>query len=163
MPRPRGNIATQTEPADGSWKTRLQDPRHSFRLACHLARYSATLWRAAFRAISLDTVKGVETMRTISTLEPTRYEIAARHIDGRAFLVCYAAGSPSRQRLLRALQSKGDAIISRCGIGADDQMTFTTKPRPAAMVAGWTLAYSGRTQRDVRSAGQGAELEFIAA
>jgi hypothetical protein len=99
-------------------------------------------------------------MRTISTLEPTRYEITARHVDGRAFLICYAGGSPSRQRLLRALQSKGDCIISKCGIGADDIMTFATKPRPSATIAGWTLAYTGRTQRDVRSCG--SELEFIA-
>ena len=100
-------------------------------------------------------------MRQISTLEPTRYEITAVHTDGRSFLIAYASGSPSRYRLLSAMQSKGDTIIAKLEIGETDQITFGTKPRPHAKVNGWTIAYTGRTQRDVRSCGD--EHAFIAA
>lgn len=99
-------------------------------------------------------------MRTISTLEPTRYEIVAKHDDGRTLLVSYAGGSPSRMRLLRAMQAHGPELIAALQIGETDQITFGTKPRPFAKVCGWTVAYSGRTQRDCRT--QGEHLYFAA-
>ena len=100
-------------------------------------------------------------MREILTTEPTRYEIVATHVDGRKFLVAYAGGSPSRQRLLCAMQSRGEAMIEKLGIGEHDQISFGTKPRPFAKVNDWLIAYTGRTQRDVRSSGD--EHLFIAA
>ncbi len=99
-------------------------------------------------------------MREISTLEPTRYEIVAKHDDGRTLLVSYAGGSPSRMRLLRAMQAHGDKLIAVLEIGEHDQITFGTKPRPHAKVNGWSVAYSGRTQRDCRI--QGEHLFFAA-
>lgn len=92
-------------------------------------------------------------MRLIGTNEPTRYEIIATHQDGRKFLVSYAGGSPSRYRLLSAMQSHGDALIEKLAVGETDQITFGTKPRPFAKVCGWTIAYTGRTQREVRTLG----------
>ena len=100
-------------------------------------------------------------MRQISTFEPTRYEITAVHEDGRSFLIAYAGGSPSRYRLLSAMQGQGDTIIARLAIGETDQITFGTKPRPHAKVNGWTIAYTGRTQREIRTLG--TEHVFIAA
>jgi hypothetical protein len=88
-------------------------------------------------------------MNRLSLLRaPTRYEIVAKHPDGRTYLVAYAAGSPSRHHLLSAMRARGQAIISACSIPESDQMTFGTKPRHHALVSGWTIAYTGRTQRE---------------
>src|SRR5688572_17925293 len=100
-------------------------------------------------------------MRPILSTEPTRYEILATHPDGRRFLVAYAGGSPSRSRLLCVMRERGEALIAKLGIGDEDVMTFDTKPRPRAMTSGWTIAYTGRTQREVRGAGH--EAPFIGA
>lgn len=98
-------------------------------------------------------------MRMISTNEPTRYEIEARAADGRAFLVCYSSGSPSRRRLVGAIRSRAPDIIAKLGVPEEATFTLATKPRPAAKVGDWTIKYSGRTQRDIRSCG--GELPFI--
>lgn len=100
-------------------------------------------------------------MREISTTEPTRYEILAFRANGESFLIGYSAGSPSRHRLLAAMQKHGQTIITKLGIGENEQITFGTKPRPFAETAGWKIAYTGRTQREVRTAGN--EYPFIAA
>ena len=100
-------------------------------------------------------------MRTISTLEPTRYEIAARHPDGRAFLIAYAAGSPSCRRLIDAIQTRIESIILKLGVRATDELAVSTRNRPHLTVRDWTIGYTGRTQRDVRNGG--GELPFIGA
>lgn len=91
---------------------------------------------------------------------PTRYEITARHLDGRAFLVAYASGSPSASRLRRIIAERADPLIRCLGLTPRASFTIATKPRPHAVIDGaWTVGYSGRTQREVR--GSGADLPFI--
>lgn len=94
----------------------------------------------------------------ISTLEPTRYEIAARHPDGRAFLVGYTPRL-SRSGLLSASRNVGDALVSLLGKDADEPPKAGTKPRPWMAIGSWRIEFTGRTQRDaVRS---GDALPFV--
>lgn len=94
----------------------------------------------------------------IYSTEPTRYEIVATHQDGRAYLIGYTPRL-SRQGLLTAMQKHGPAIIAKLAIGATDQMDFATKPRVHAKCAGWTIGFTGRTQRDAQT----SQLPFVAA
>lgn len=103
-------------------------------------------------------------MRTISANEPTRYEVAAVHQDGRQFLICYAAGSPSIAALFRVVRDRIVPIADGCG-WIDRQATVIERgsnPRPFLRTdSGWSLRYTGRTQRDVRAAG--SELSYVGA
>ena len=97
-------------------------------------------------------------MRTIATHEPTRHEIELRHDDGRAFLVAYVARTTG-QALRETIQEtdRWEAITRITGAHA----FAIVNPRSVAEgyhQAGWTLRYSGHTQRDRRSLG---ELPFI--
>ena len=84
----------------------------------------------------------------IGTREPTRYEITARHPDGRCYLVAYSA-QKSRMGLLKAMQGRGDQIVDICSITDDHEIKFATKPRVHAIVNGWIIGFTGRTQREV--------------
>lgn len=83
----------------------------------------------------------------ISTLDPTRYEVAAKSPTGESFLLGYTP-RVSRQGLLIVMQRHGEKIIAALHIGEKDQISFGTQPRPFATVAGWRLEFTGRTQRD---------------
>lgn len=88
-------------------------------------------------------------MRQITSLEPTRYEITARHHDGREFLICYQAHHKSGSALMRVIRSRGKTIVDKLGIGENVSGTLT-KSWPAHLTVGqWRLGYTGRTQRDV--------------
>lgn len=98
-------------------------------------------------------------MRQISSLEPTRYEITARHPDGREFLICYQAYHKSASALMRAVRERGQTIIDKLAI-TDSDSAKLTKSWPAHLTLGqWRLGYTGRTQRDV--ANSRVEWQFI--
>lgn len=87
----------------------------------------------------------------------TRYEIAAKHPDGRAFLVAYTP-RVSRPGLLAAMRQRGEAIVAKLAIGESDIMTWHTKPRVHCECSGWIIGFTGRTQLEARN----SPLEYIA-
>jgi hypothetical protein len=92
-------------------------------------------------------------MRPISSNEPTRYEIAAWHNDGRRYLVCYSAGSVSRRTLFSVIQSRAVPLLAKLELGDDARIgPVSMKPRPHCQLIGtdWQVGFTGRTQRDVR-------------
>lgn len=89
----------------------------------------------------------------------TRYEILARHKDGRSFLIGYTPRL-SRSGLLAAMQKQGDAIVAKLKISESETLTFGTKPRPFALTGDWRIAFTGRTQLDAKREG---EMPFVAA
>lgn len=89
----------------------------------------------------------------------TRYEIAARHPDGRAYLVSYSPRI-SRHGLLKALQHRGATLIAKLDIGETDQIKFgVANKRAFAETAGWWIGFTGRTQLEARQ----SPLTFIEA
>ena len=97
-------------------------------------------------------------MRIIGTHEATRYEIELRHDDGRTFLVAYVArrtGQALRETVQE--QDRWAAIlrITNCGAFAIIDSRSVAK---GYRQGGWTLRYSGHTQRDRGTLG---ELPFI--
>ncbi|MCH7923279.1 MAG: hypothetical protein IH975_09630 [Nitrospinae bacterium] len=97
-------------------------------------------------------------MRTLATHEPTRHEIELRHDDGRAYLVGYVARTTGQALRETVQEPERWAAITR--ITGRDAFAIVN-PRSVAegyRQAGWTLRYSGHTQRDRRSTG---ELPFI--
>jgi len=82
----------------------------------------------------------------------TRYEIVAWK-DGEYLLVGYTPRL-SRAGLSAAMQNVGDALIERLQIDDQHTITFGTKPRPWAQVAGWQVEFTGRTQREAKQAGE---------
>jgi predicted transcriptional regulator of viral defense system len=79
----------------------------------------------------------------------TRYEIAAWHADGRRLPEIAFAARLSRSGLLAAMRNRGDWLVETLAIGEHDQITFGTKPRPHATLGnGWTVGFTGRTQRE---------------
>ena len=74
----------------------------------------------------------------------TAYEITATKQGQPVYLVAYAQRL-SRAGLLKAMQNRGEAIIARLGIGANDQITFHCQPRAHCVMDGWTIGFTGRT------------------
>lgn len=89
----------------------------------------------------------------------TRYEIAAKHSDGRTLLVAYSPRL-SRIGLLKAMQGVGQQLIDRLATGEHDEIKFTASPRAHAETAGWWVGFTGRTQHDAKQLG---ELPYIGA
>lgn len=89
----------------------------------------------------------------------TRYEIAAKHPDGRAFLVAYTP-RVSRPGLRDAMVQRGAAIIEKCGIGETEELVWITKPRIHCGIGDWYIGFTGRTQLEAKSSGS---LPYIAA
>lgn len=79
----------------------------------------------------------------------TRYEIAARHPDGRALLIGYTPRL-SRRGLVAAMQRHGEDVIRVLGIGAADEIAFATRPTIHAKTGAWWIGFTGRTQLDAR-------------
>ena len=97
-------------------------------------------------------------MRTIATHEPTRHEIELRHDYGRRFLVAYVARTTGQA--LRETIQEPERWTTITRITGCDAFAIVN-PRAIAegyRANGWTLRYSGHTQRDRRSLG---ELPFI--
>ena len=85
----------------------------------------------------------------------TRYEITACK-DDVTYLIGYTPRI-SRMGLLTVMQSHGPAIIEKLGIGNNDAISFACKPRIHAKMDGWTIGFTGRTQREA----QYLEHEYI--
>lgn len=80
----------------------------------------------------------------------TRYEIAARHTDGRAFLIGFTPRK-SRPGILAAMRGRAPTIIAALGIREDSVLSWG---RDAATTScGWRIAFTGRTQKDVTERG----------
>lgn len=77
---------------------------------------------------------------------PTRYEITATN-GAHTFLVGYTPRL-SRPGLLVAMQKHGEQLIALCGIGDQHEIAFRCHPRIHAHVNGWTIGFTGRTQRE---------------
>lgn len=89
--------------------------------------------------------------------EITRYEITASRPGQPTWLVGYSPRL-SRAGLVGAMRRVGDAILDRLAVGDTDEITLVTRPRPHALLSGWVIGFSGRTQRDAR---QASEYPFI--
>ena len=86
----------------------------------------------------------------------TLYEITLNHADGRKYLVCYASGTPSRRRMISALQKRWDSVQ---GITL---MTEWAICKGKNLQAGdWTIQYSGRTEWE--AANSDSELTYVGA
>lgn len=83
---------------------------------------------------------------------PTRYEIEARHQDGRRFYVGQTARL-SRQGLLAVMQSQGAALSALLFPGEDDEITFGAKPKAYAVTGAWWVGFTGRTMKEAASEG----------
>lgn len=84
----------------------------------------------------------------------TRYELVLEH-DGARYLVQYTS-QRSRRGLLASARTMADHIVR---IAGGDEITFASRAADGAMVNGWKLHFSGRTQRECILAG---ELPFVA-
>lgn len=82
----------------------------------------------------------------------TRYEIAARHTDGRAFLLCYLARK-TRVAIIDAMLDRGPAVAAALGIDKDLSWTWLPKSKEYAC-GGWRIGFTGRTQRDALQEGE---------
>lgn len=90
----------------------------------------------------------------------TKYEIAARHPDGRAFLIAYA-GRLSNVGLADAICQRGEHVVAKLGIPGDTQFKPKRQPRPHAQLGEWWIGFTGRTKHDVKM--DGKPLPFIGA
>ena len=93
--------------------------------------------------------------------ELTKYEVTATHTDGSSVLIGYTARL-SRPGLLALMRHRGPAVVAHLRIGDKDQISFTTKPRPAAKVNAWTVGFTGRTKREAKQIGELPDLTTLA-
>lgn len=92
-------------------------------------------------------------MPMVSTYEISKYEVAARHPDGRQFLVGYTPRK-SRPGLLATMRGVGQQLIDKLPIGETDEMTFATKPTIHANVSGWWIGFTGRAKKIAKQDGE---------
>jgi hypothetical protein len=97
----------------------------------------------------MESLIAVAKRHEISTLRGTRYIVVAS--KGAEQILVGMTPRISRAGLLAVLRNRGQALIDRLAIGETDQITFGTKPRPFATVAGWMIAFTGQTERDYAS------------
>lgn len=83
---------------------------------------------------------------------PTRYELAAKHADGRAYLICYCCGK-GRRDVLAAVREPARASRLVHLAGSDD-ITFGKRVADGARFGGWVINFTGRTQREAIIAGE---------
>jgi hypothetical protein len=88
---------------------------------------------------------------------PTRYEITATREGCDTLLIGYTP-RVSRIGLLHVMQRQHVELIARLGIGDDDEIAWHTRPRVHATTSGWSIGFTGRTQRDAILSG---EFPFI--
>lgn len=94
---------------------------------------------------------------SISSLEPTRYEIVASKGEER-FTIGFTRGT-SRASLLAAMRRRAAEILQRCQVGETDQMVFGFEKHGSsscayAITSGWKIGYTGRTEREASAASQ---------
>lgn len=101
-------------------------------------------------------------MRAISTNEPTRYELIATNGE-RTLLVGYTPrkGRAGGLDMLRTGQkdwTRGELLARATGTQAGEW--YTERGVIAATESGWTVKFSGRTQREVAASGELAETIY---
>lgn len=97
----------------------------------------------------------------IDSRQPTRYEIALNHTDGRAYLVSYAERR-SLRGLIAAVSARAESIRKVSGLPPTALFNFGTKPRAFAKHGEWTIAFTGRTEREIKnSGGREQALDYI--
>ncbi|HAM40574.1 MAG TPA: hypothetical protein DCP69_04365 [Candidatus Omnitrophica bacterium] len=111
-------------------------------------------------------------MRTISTLEPTRYEIELVYDGGsedpahdgngygQRYLVAYSVGRSARALRDTVRDPKRWTAIERISGQKAFMQISPNRVSDGYERNGWTIRFSGRTQRDIRGHG-GDELPFI--
>lgn len=109
---------------------------------------------AARRSVDTD-------MTTLEKLErlhnyPTRYELIAEKGDAR-ILIGYTMHQ-SRHGLLSLCRQNGEKLVSFMGLDDKAEIVFLKPAKLGATMGGWSVKFSGRTQRDAISNG---ELAFI--
>jgi hypothetical protein len=87
----------------------------------------------------------------------TRYEVSLSHANGQRYLWIYTP-SVSRSELWRIMGAHGPKLGEI--VGAGERMRAVRSGKWWALVAGngWTLGFTGRTQRDAYI---GGELPFV--
>jgi len=84
----------------------------------------------------------------------TKYEVVATHPDGRRFRVGYL-GQLSRRGLFLLMRAVGERLVRVMGLDESATMQVNgSAKRPTATVGSWTVAVSGRTQRDAILSGE---------
>lgn len=88
--------------------------------------------------------------------DPTLYEIAAIHPDGRRVLVVYTARR-SRSGLLKACREseQAQAIVALCQC---ETWSAWPKAEQGMKCGEWSIRFTGRTRKDAKAEG---ELPFI--
>lgn len=82
--------------------------------------------------------------------EPTRYEIVARHKDGREYLIAYSARK-SLPGLQVAIVNQGKNIARACNLEDDSVLSIGRDHLPFAECEDWWFGFSGRTQKEVHT------------
>ena len=80
----------------------------------------------------------------------TAYEVTLTDRDGVAHLVCYADGTPSRNRLARVTRNRWANIETVSGHVTQFNVAQTGAPGQL-MANGCTIQYSGRTKREAKA------------
>lgn len=82
-------------------------------------------------------------------MSQTRYEIAAKHPDGRAVVVAYTPRK-SRPGILAAMRRRGPELVAALAVSDDHELTWTKglDGWGANLGNGWRVAFTGRTQLD---------------
>lgn len=85
----------------------------------------------------------------------TKYEVVAETSSqyGKRYLIAYTSRR-SRHGLLKACQSKGEAIIKAFGITDNDQFIPSPKAADGFRIGVWQFRFSGRTQREAIMQGE---------
>ena len=93
-------------------------------------------------------------MRRPSTLEPTRYELVLVTPSGRKFLVAYTARK-TRPGIHDAIGKRRESILAILKDEPGDVLNSACRYEKGTLhlAPGCTIGFSGRTQRDVATAG----------
>jgi len=83
---------------------------------------------------------------------PTRYEIVAQK-GGVALLVAYTSRR-SLRTLVRACQAVGRDLLAALGGLPEDSVMTRRSGEIVLDLSGWTIRYSGRTQREAELEGE---------
>lgn len=95
-------------------------------------------------------------MNRPGSLEPTRYELTLSK-GNEKFLICYCMRT-GRHSLLKAIHAKGEAILKIANLSDDAMLTWSKPAKLGAMLGGWRVYFTGRTQRSAITEG---ELPFV--
>lgn len=82
--------------------------------------------------------------------QPTRYELAVAHPDGRRFLLGYTVRR-SRNSLFEFAQRNALALLRLTG---DETIRFAKRTAEGATMGAWHINWTGRTQRQAASEGR---------